>query len=206
MNEIVLQGRLTNVRPSHTTGNIEYYAANLICNRETIPKDDNIDIIFKKLCYPYADTNVDNVTIVGNVRSFSERVGDKNNVSIYVFTYFDRPTEMYENESNHFEINGRICKKDSMYVSQKGKRSIHFILANNLVSRSNTTKLNSYLPCAAWGDTADEVDKFSVGDHVKITGELHSREYKKQVDGELQIRVAHELYITSIQKDEHDGD
>ena len=198
MNEITLKGRLTNVRPSHKVGDIEYYAANLICKRETMDKDDTVDVVFKKLCFPYDETELDSITLTGNIRSFSEKVNGKNNVSIYVFTYFDHPTEMYEGESNHFEIDGRICKKEDIYVSPKGKRSIHFIVANNIVAKTGSAKLNSYLPSVAWGDMATKVNAYNVGDIVHITGELHSREYSKEIDGEMQICVAHELYITDI--------
>lgn len=198
-NEIVLRGRIENVRPSHTIDDIEYYTATMVCKRETMAKDDVLDIIFKKLCYPFSDTdNTNDVTLIGNVRSYSERAGNKNNVSIYVFTYFDKPKEMYENETNHFKITGRICKMDDLYVSDRGKKSLHFILANNLVSKGIQTRLNNYLPCAAWGKLADKANTFKVGDIITVLGELHSREYKKVIDGELQLKVAHELYITDI--------
>ena len=44
---------------------------------------------------------------------------------------------------------------------------------------NDAQKLNSYLPCIAWGNTAKLVSKLKVNDQIEIHGELHSREYTK---------------------------
>ena len=196
MNEIKLCGILRNIESSHNIGDIEYDKANLVVPREKNGIDDIIGIRFKKFSNPYKDG--DTVEITGNVRSYSRHLEDgSNKVDVYVFTYFDKP-EDGETKCNEFEIDGRICKIENIRILANGKKNIHFIVANNLCVGDNK-KLNSYLPCIAWGKTAQEISKLKVNDKVKISGRLQSREYKKYItDNDFEIRVAHELYIESL--------
>jgi hypothetical protein len=44
-----------------------------------------------------------------------------------------------------------------------------------------------------------------VNDFVKISGKLQSREYRKYTSNDdFEIRVAHELYVDSISKEENE--
>ena len=196
MNKITLRGCLRNIQPSHTIKNIEYDQANLITSRAN-GKEDVITIKFKKYSNRYQEGDL--VELTGNVRSYSRHLPDgRNKVDLYVFTYFDIPQD---DKINYFELDGRVCKIDAMRTTRDGKRNIHLILANNLVIEETGQKLNSYLPCIGWGSIAKELSTLSVNDKVKITGELHSREYKKMIsDDEFEFRVAHELVIQSVEK------
>lgn len=200
MNKIILKGKLTNTQFSHKIGDVEYNKSNLIVMRED-GREDNIDIKFKKFSNPYQDGQ--NISLTGNIRSYSSESKDGHNkVSIYVFTYFDLP-ELDENDheiTNNFTVDGRICKiDDSLRILNNGKQNIHFIIANNMVVDNDKQKLNSYLPCIAWGSTAKCISQLKVNDQVEIHGELHSREYLKTLpNGEQEIRVAHECVVTSI--------
>lgn len=195
MNNITLRGILKDIKPSHKINNIEYDQANLIVPR-TDGKEDIISLKFKKFCNKYTEGS--NVELSGNLRSYSQRINsDKNKVSLYVFTYFDIP-EMEDN--NSVCVDGRICKIDTLRTTRNGKTNIHFILANNLIINESNQKLNSYIPCIAWGKTAKELSELHVNDKILIEGEIHSREYKKILDnGEFEFRVAHECVVTSFQ-------
>ena len=71
---------------------------------------------------------------------------------------------------------------------------------NNIISEKTGQKVNSYIPCVAWGRLAKEMCNLDVNDKIEITGELHSREYKKQLENnEIEIRVAQELVVKSYQ-------
>lgn len=200
MNNIRLKGILTNIEPSHVIQGIEFNKANLIVNRDD-GKEDSLNIRFKKFSNPYE--NNQEVTLCGNVRSYSSRLEDgKNRVELYVFTYFDQP-ELNENdqeETNRLDIDGRICKIDPPKCTRSGKKNIHLILANNLIVSDGTKKLNSYIPCIAWGEVADRLEKLSVNTQLRIQGELHSREYKKNLpDGSFEFRIAHECLIKDFE-------
>lgn len=77
---------------------------------------------------------------------------------MYVFTYFDSAD--IETPDDHslpanFIVDGRICKMDPIRNLTNGKCNVHFILANNIVQ--GNSKLNSYLPCIAWGKVAKDI-------------------------------------------------
>ena len=202
MNTITLRGTLTNIQPSHTIKDIIYDKADLIVKRED-GKEDIINLRFKRFSNPYeklSTTEGREIAITGNVRSYSTQIdANRNKVQIYVFTYFDEPSEEDADIVNRFTIDGRICKMNELRETSNGRINIHFILANNLMVTNSSQKLNAYLPCIAWGATAKALSKLDINDKIQISGELHSREYTKTLEtGEVEIRVAHELLITSF--------
>lgn len=196
MNNIQLKGLIRNIQPSHTIKDIEYDQADIISTRQN-GKDDIITIKFKRFSNKYKEGDL--IELSGNIRSFSQKLDNgRNKVNLYVFTYFDLPQDA--EVANHFDIDGRICKIEDMRFTRDGKQNIHLILANNLILDENNQKLNSYLPCIAWGRVAKELSKLSVNDKICIHGEMHSREYKKMLtDNEFEFRVAHELVIQSFE-------
>ena len=118
--------------------------------------------------------------------------------------YFDLPEEPLTISCeaptyNSVELDGRICKIDALRTTNTGKNNIHLILANNLIVSNGDKKLNSYIPCIAWGNTARQLSKLTVNTPIQIVGELHSREYIKHLDNnDIEIRVAHECLITDF--------
>ena len=200
MNTIVLKGIIKNITPSHTINDVEYCKADLIVTRKN-GKEDVLSIRFKKFSNPYKDNQL--ISLKGNVRSYSREVEDgKHKVELYVFTYFDIPELDEEDHEiiNKFTVDGRICKKDALRISHDGKPNIHFVLANNLYAEHENVKLNSYLPTVAFAGLAKKINDLPVGTKLSLTGELHSREYKKKLDnGEYEIRVAHELSLNRFE-------
>ena len=200
MNTIRLKGVLRNIEDSHNINDIEFSKANLVVSRGD-GREDVLNVRFKKYSNPYIEDQ--EVTFSGNVRSYSSRLDSgKNKVELYVFTYFDQP-DLDENDQeyvNFLEIDGRICKIEEIRTTRTGKKNIHFILANNLIVSDGSKKLNSYLPCIAWGSVAEQISNLRVNSKINATGQLHSREYKKKfADGSIEIRVAHEVEITSVE-------
>ena len=200
MNTIRLKGVLRNIEDSHKINDIEFSKANLVVSRGD-GREDVLNVRFKKYSNPYIEDQ--EVTFSGNVRSYSSRLDSgKNKVELYVFTYFDQP-DLDENDQeyvNFLEIDGRICKIEEIRTTRTGKKNIHFILANNLIVSDGSKKLNSYLPCIAWGSVAEQISNLRVNSKINATGQLHSREYKKKfADGSIEIRVAHEVEITSVE-------
>lgn len=195
MNSITLTGHIRNIQPSHTIKNIEYEQADIVSTRDN-GKEDIISIKYKKYSNKYKEG--DAINLSGNLRSYSQKLPDgKNKVSLYVFTYFDIPEEP---KTNHLKLDGRICKIEPIRTTKSGKQNIHFLLANNLIIEETNQKLNSYLPCIAWGNVAKALSKLKVNDKIVVTGELHSREYKKMLnDTEFEFRVCHECYIQSFE-------
>ena len=207
MNKITIRkGILKNIQYSHTIKDDEYNKADLIVKRKD-GKEDLINIRFKKFSNNYKEN--DEIDLTGNIRSYSQHLDSgKNSVELYVFTYFDQPEDVVEDENtptNLVEIDGRICKKDELRKTHSGKHNLHFVIANNIITNDKSQKLNSYLPTIAWGKIAREMSKLPISTKVKIVGELHSREYKKELgNGDIEIRVARELVVNSYEVVEED--
>lgn len=195
MNTIYLRGIIKNIKYSHTIDDITFNRAELIVKRPD-GREDILIIKFKQFSMNFKENT--QVELVGNIRSYSQLVDGKYRVEIYVFTYFDEVEIESDNINNFVKLDGKICKKDTIRTTSKGKHYIHFIIANNLIMESQQ-KLNSYIPCVAWGKDAKHImANYNVGDSVYIEGQLQSREYKKKVDEEIEIRVAHEVLINTI--------
>ena len=199
MNIIRLKGVLQDVQDSHMINDIEFSKAHLIVPRVD-GKEDVLNVRFKKFSNPYEENQ--EVTFSGNIRSYSSKLDSgKNKVELYVFTYFDQPDldEHDQEYTNFLELDGRICKIDELRTTRGGKKNIHFIVANNLIVSSGEKKLNSYVPCIAWGELAEKLATLHVNSKIELTGQLHSREYKKHFsDGTFEFRIAHEVEVTSV--------
>lgn len=200
MNTIRLKGVLRNIQDSHSINGIEFSKAHLIVPRDD-GKEDTLNIRFKKYSLPYQEDQ--EISFSGNIRSYSAKLDSgKNKVELYVFTYFDQPDLDEEDHEyiNFLELDGRICKLDEVRKTRNGKTNIHLILANNLIVSDGSKKLNSYVPCIAWGEVADTLAGLHVDSQIRLKGQLHSREYKKTFpDGTFEFRVAHEVEITSVE-------
>lgn len=202
MNKIILKGTIKDIEYSHTIKNIDYSKANLLVLRKD-GKEDIISLRFKSFACKYKDG--DYVELIGNLRSYSRKLDEnKNKVEIYVFTYFDYPTEDDEKEfldsTNEFLISGKVCKLNELHKTKTGKQNIQFILANNIINNDNTQKINNYIPMVSWGQDATDISEtLKVNDAVTIRGQLHSRTYVKNLpEGEVEIRVAHEGIIIGM--------
>lgn len=196
MNTIKLKGILKNIEFSHMIQDIEFNKAQIVVKRDN-GKEDCLNLRFKKYSNPYEEDR--EISLSGNIRSYSTKLEDgRNKVDLYVFTYFDipEPNENDEEEINSVLVDGRICKIEALRTTKTGKHNVHFILANNLIVSDGSKKLNSYIPCIAWGKEADFISTLPIDTKIQIHGELHSREYKKTLDnGEFEFRVAHECVV-----------
>ena len=196
MNSITLSGIIKDIQHSHEIDGVTFDKAKLIVKREN-GVEDVINLRFKSFSNIYKEN--DQISLKGNIRSYSYKVSeDKNKVIIYVFTYFDEPEECEAN--NKVNLDGRICKINPIRTTRTGKHNIHLILANNLILDGQTRRLNSYIPCIAWGKTAKELADLNVNTKISVEGVLHSREHKKtHNDGTVELGVAHELLINSFE-------
>lgn len=197
MNNVVLEGVLKNIKYSHSIQGTDFDGAQLLV-KNSKGQEDIINLKFKSYTNKHQEN--DTVCLQGNLRSYSYRVDEgKNRVQLYVFTYFDHPDVI--EATNQVHIDGRICKINELRNAKNKTRNIHFILANNIIADASSKRLNSYIPCIAWGPVADKVSTMNVNSKVKISGVIHSREHSaKTATGEVELRLVHELVVTDIEE------
>ena len=59
---------------------------------------------------------------------------------------------------------------------------------------------SDYIPCIAWGRNAQYASRFQVGDRIRLTGRLQSREYQKLMEnGEYMTRNAYEVSAFTLE-------
>ncbi len=180
MNNVYLSGIIKNIEPSHCINGIQYNKANIIIPRAK-GKEDIIVLKYKEFTNKNNYKDGDTICLLGNVRTYSIHQPDgTDKISVYVFTYFDKPEETLEDNTNKCEISGRICKISNIRYTKDNNRNIHFILANN-IENGNGRRYSSYIPCIAWGKIADSLSKFSVNTQLELFGELHSNNCKKKI-------------------------
>ena len=192
MNQIILKGFIRNICYSHSINDIEFYKAELVSKQDN-GKENIINLKFKRFSNPYQEN--EEISLIGNIRTYSQKLDVGSRVEVYTFTYFDLPENI--EAINEAYIDGRICKKGDLRKTKSGKDVIDFIIANNL--KTENQSLNCYIPCVAWGKLAKEIAKKNIGDYLQVKGQLQSREYKKKIsENDFEIKVAHEVNINEL--------
>ena len=130
--------------------------------------------------------------VIGELRSFNNRSGQGSKLVITVFA-----REIEETEpawENSVELAGTICKTPTLRQTPLGREICDILLAvNRRYGRSD------YLPCIAWGLNARLSSQLQVGDRIVLLGRLQSREYTKNVEGEILRRTAFEVSVSELQ-------
>lgn len=130
----------------------------------------------------------------GELRSFNNKSGVGPKLIITVFAKALR-FEAGEDE-NVIELRGTLCKPPTHRVTPMGREICDLMLAvNRRYGRSD------YLPCIAWGLSAREAAGWGVGDAVRLTGRIQSRNYTKVIDGDSVVKTAFEVSVIGIEKD-----
>ena len=101
---------------------------------------------------------------------------------------------------NRVTLTGALCKPPVYRSTPFGREICDMMLAvNRAFGKSD------YIPCIAWGRNAQYASRFSVGDRVRLTGRLQSREYQKLLEnGEYLLRNAYEVSCFTLEAAENE--
>ena len=194
-NEIVLHGRLAlGPQQSHSNHGEEFYSFPLRVRRLS-GTEDRLNVIVSRrlldLCWP---DEGDEVTVLGEVRSFNDRNAVTNRLVITV--YAKRLHFQSGPDENHLRLAGVLCKPPSFRRTPLGRDICDMMLAvNRRYGRAD------YLPCIAWGALAYRCARLGVGDPVGLDGRLQSRTYTKRLGDEEQLRTAFEVSVMTMDDD-----
>lgn len=137
------------------------------------------------------------VFVKGQFRSYNKLIEGKSKLMLTVFVR-EVVTDYQNQNPNQIEITGYICKPP-IYRTTPFKREI----CDLLVAVNRAYNKSDYLPCIAWGRNARFVQNAEVGQKVCIVGRIQSRDYQKKLSEEkVETRVAYEISISKISKDE----
>ncbi len=134
--------------------------------------------------------------LTGQVRSYNKVMDGAGRLMITLFVQ-RVSADVQSDTENRVELAGAICKPPIYRSTPFGREICDLMLAvNRAFGKSD------YLPCIAWGRNAQYAARFSVGDRLRVSGRLQSREYQKLLDnGEYMQRSAFEVSAFTIEAD-----
>ncbi len=191
-NRCVLRGAMAAVpRYSHSARGEDFYQFPLEVMRLS-GAYDTINIVARSTILDELEVKEGcKLRIEGSLRSFNNKSGVGPKLIITVFA-----TEMcFEQgeDENFIELRGTICKPPTLRVTPMGREICDLMIAvNRRYGRSD------YLPCIAWGLRAREAACWSVGNTVRLSGRVQSRQYTKVIDGESIEKTAYEVSVIDI--------
>lgn len=197
-NRIVAVGKFEGgLEFSHEVMNEPFYTATLMVKRLSGALDRLPVTIPGKLLTEDTLPNDRLYMVQGQVRSYNKVVDGSGRLMVTLFA--QSITECAENDTlNKVTISGALCRPPVYRSTPFGREICDMMLA---VSRAFGK--SDYIPCIAWGRNAQYAARFNVGDRIKLTGRLQSREYQKLLEnGEYMMRMAYEVSAFTLEADD----
>jgi len=196
-NRMVAAGRLEKpLELSHEVMNETFYSGVLLVKRLSGALDKlPVTLPGKLIDMRWSPDTL--LLVSGQVRSYNKVMDGAGRLMITLFT--QHVEEGAENDTlNRVELSGALCKPPIYRSTPFGREICDLMLAvNRAFGKSD------YIPCIAWGRNAQYAARFHVGDRVRISGRLQSREYQKLLDsGEYMQRSAFEVSCFTLEAEQ----
>ncbi len=193
-NRIIAVGRLEGgLELSHEVMNEPFYTGTLLVKRLSGAVDRLPVTIPGKLMGMLPQEDVQ-LVMTGQVRSYNKVVEGAGRLMVTLFAQNIAPSP--DNDTlNKVSLTGALCKPPVYRSTPFGREICDMMLAvNRAFGKSD------YIPCIAWGRNAQYASRFNVGDRVRLTGRLQSREYQKLLEsGEYLSRNAYEVSCFTLE-------
>ena len=195
-NTVIISGVLSEVKKSHHVYGEEFYEGMVSVPRSSGAIDTIPVLISERLINP-VECEGKSIQVFGQFRSYNRHEGDKNRLVLSVFarevSFVEEGNEKVK--SNQIFLDGYICKPPVYRETPFGREIADMLLA---VNRSYGK--SDYIPCICWGRNARFADGIEVGTHIKITGRIQSREYRKRIsEDEYETKTAYEVSISKLE-------
>lgn len=193
-NRIIAVGRLDGeLELSHEVMNEPFYTGTLLVKRLSGAVDRLPVTIPGKLMGLLPEEN-SQLLVTGQVRSYNKVVDGAGRLMVTLFAQ-SLALSPDNDTLNRVTLTGALCKPPIYRSTPFGREICDMMLAvNRAFGKSD------YIPCIAWGRNAQYASRFSVGDRVRLTGRLQSREYQKLLEnGEYLLRNAYEVSCFTLE-------
>ncbi len=188
-NRIMAAGRLEGpLELSHEVMNEPFYTGTLAVKRLSGTIDRLPITIPGKLMGLLPEDREQLLLVNGQVRSYNKVIDGAGRLMVTLFAQGIAETRDSDT-LNRVTLTGALCKPPVYRSTPFGREICDMMLAvNRAFGKSD------YIPCIAWGRNAQYAARFDVGERVRLTGRLQSREYQKQLEnGEYMVRCAYEV-------------
>ena len=192
-NHIILHGRVSRAaQVSHCNHEQTFWMFPLAVSRLSGVQDTLNVLVSQQELDSRRPEEGDEVTVVGEVRSFNNRSGQGRRL---VITVLARQLRWEQGEDdNRLTLTGALCKAPIYRRTPLGRDICDLMLAvNRRYGRSD------YLPCIAWGSLAQRCGVLSVGARLTLEGRLQSRTYIKRLEDREEERTAFEVSVMSME-------
>ena len=201
-NRIAAAGKLEgSLVLSHEVMNEPFYAGTLLVKRLS-GAVDRLPVTIPGKLLAVTDLNRENLLLMtGQVRSYNKVVDGSGRLMVTLFA--QNISETQENDTmNRVTLTGVLCKPPIYRSTPFGREICDMMLAvNRAFGKSD------YIPCIAWGRNAQYASRFGVGDRIRLTGRLQSREYQKLLEnGEYMTRNAYEVSAFTLEAAESESE
>ena len=193
-NKVFLTGNVVDEPEfSHETFGEGFYELKLSVPRLSEYNDVIPIIVSEKLLAKDAFKVGNEVAVKGQFRSYNKIV---DGTSKLVLTVFIREMGEIDRSMNPniIEITGYVCKPP-IYRTTPFNREI----CDLLVAVNRAYNKSDYLPCIAWGRSAQYIKDTEVGSQVSIVGRIQSRDYQKKIGEDTITKTAYEISINRVQ-------
>ena len=167
--------------------------------------DDILPVIVSERLVNPEEINVgDMVVIQGQFRSYNLQTEARSKLVLSIFVKeIEKTDDVNCLTLNDATLIGYICKEPIYRKTPLGRE-----IADVLIAVNRTYRKSDYIPCILWGRTAKYCDTLKIGDLVKLSGRIQSRNYEKKLpDGTSIKKTAYEISVSkfaSVEKDEEE--
>lgn len=189
-NQITLVGAIgSQFTYDHTLYGEKYYKITLLVKRDSGVEDRLPVMVSERLIDITEYFLGDYVIVKGSYRSYNIHEENKTRLSLFAFAESVEKLSYSDNYNDIF-LEGYITKPPTYRRTPNGREICDVMLG---VSRAyNKT---DYIPCVCWGKSAKFVSRLEVGDCIRVSGRVQSREYTK--DGET--KTAYEVSVSLVE-------
>lgn len=196
-NTINLEGVVSSgLEFSHKLLGETFYTFNLEVGRLSNMKDTLPVTVSERLLIDIDIQVGTQVAVLGQLRSYNKVSDGFNRLVLTVFArdicYCDRVDSFV----NEVELHGFVCKQPIYRTTPFGRE-----IADVLIAVNRAYNKSDYIPLILWGRNSRLAQSVEVGDEIKITGRLQSREYSKKISETKSItKIAYEVSVSKFKK------
>ena len=193
-NYVTLSGKITSMPTlSHEVYGEKFYEMTLAVKRLS-DVDDFVPVLISERLLDSTLISLDNqVTLVGQFRSYNKLVGNKSKL---VLTVFARDVFALDTTANpnYIQLQGFVCKPPVFRTTPFNRE-----IADLLIAVNRQYNKSDYIPCITWGRNARYCKNLPVGEQVLVVGRIQSRQYQKKLDDEQTVTMtAYEVSVSKV--------
>lgn len=191
-NDVNVSGEVTSqFRFNHESYGEKFFSSYLNIRRKSGIFDIVPIMVSERLLDMKQDYEGKYIHISGQFRSYNWESETGNHLLVFVFAQEATLIEE-KNEINEIFLEGYICKPTIYRKTPLGREVADLLLAVN-----RPYGKSDYIPCICWGRNARYSSNIKIGNKIRITGRIQSREYIKRMEDEK--RIAFEVSISQME-------